>query len=231
MDAVPDLAVGPHGRGRDRARLRVERRDGSRAEVVAVQAMPPGDELEQQQRRAVGPPVDGLDGTLEVERQVHELARSRVPGRRASLAGALVGDRHPRVAGNGRKPEPGQLQAFVAQLRDGRAGHGVDRPQRRVEHVAVLHDLEHRERVVARQRPPVDRAGQPPAAGEPDGLRVLVDAARDAAVLGRPDREALLGAQPATERVRPIARPSGQPFGRPSIRGSGPVRSSYGAIT
>ena len=36
---------------------------------------------------------------------------------------------------------------------------------------------------------------------------------------------------PATERVRPIARPSGQPFGSPSIRGSGRSARRYGAIT
>ena len=36
---------------------------------------------------------------------------------------------------------------------------------------------------------------------------------------------------PAIERVRPIARPSGQPFGSPSISGSAPVRSSNAAIT
>ena len=171
-------------------------------------------------------------GALEVERQVHELARSRashVAGRRSPVRSCVIAIRV--SPGTGENPNPDSSSPVVAQLRDGRARDGVDRPQRRVEHVAVLHDLEHRERVVARQRPPVDRARQPPAAGEPHGLRVLVDPARDAAVLRRPDREASSVLTPATERVRPIARPSGQPFGSPSIRGSGPVRSSYGAIT
>ena len=86
-----------------------------------MEAVPAVDELEQEQGRAVGPPVDGLDRPGQLERQVGQLARARVPDRRATLAGPLVGDRHPRVAGQRREREPGQLQALVAQLGDGRA--------------------------------------------------------------------------------------------------------------
>ena len=182
VDAVPDLAVGPDGRRRDRAGLGVEQGDRAGREVVAVEVVPAVDELEQEQRRAVRPPVDGLDRPGQLERQVGHLAGASVPDRRTPLAGPLVGDRDPRVAGQRREREPGQLQALVAQLGDGRAGDGVDRPQRRVEHVAVLHDLEDGERLVARQRAPVDRARQAPAAREPHGLGVLVDPPRDAAV-------------------------------------------------
>ena len=207
VDAVPDLAVGPDGRRGDRAGLRVERRERAAREVVAVEAMAAVDELEQQQRRSVGPPVDRLHRAREIQRQVDELAAPRIPEGRALLAGPLVGDGDPRVAGERREGVARQLQTLVAQLRDGLAGPGVDRPQRRVEHVAVLHDLEHDDRLVARERPAVDGARQAPAAGEANRLVVLVDLARDAAALRRPHREPLLGAQPGHRARRPDRQP------------------------
>ena len=175
------------------------------ASSYAVQPVTAFDELQEQQRRPVGPPVGGLHRTLEVGRQVDEVAGPRVPRGRALLAGPLVRDRDPRVALDRREREPGQLAARVAQLRDGRPGPRVDRAQRRVQDVAVLHDLEHDDRLVARERLAVDGAGQAPPAGEADGLRVLVDLARDRAPLGRPDGVALLGGQ-AGDRAGPADR-------------------------
>ena len=194
-------------------------------EVVAVEPVPPVDELEQEQRRAVRPPVDGLDRPHEVERSRSVDARpsraSHVAGR--SLARPLVRDREPRVARDRREPEPGRAPGprRAAPRRVAPVTASID-PQRRVEHVAVLHDLEHRERLVRSTAPagrPRSSSPHPPASrtgsacswtGVPRRRRSATQIENPSSVL-----------TPATIASAPIARPSGQPSGRPSSSGSG----------
>ena len=148
VDAVPDLAVGPdRGRG-DRARLGVERLVSGRwpARTGAGGDGP---------RRAgaaaaptVGPPVDGLDRAREVQLEVDEVAGPRVPeaGRSSPVRSCVIAIRvSPAI---GENAHPASCRPASHSSRDVAAGRRVDRAQRRVEHVAVLHDLEHDDRLV-----------------------------------------------------------------------------------
>ncbi len=180
---------GSDDRGRDRPGVGVEGRDRARGEVVAVEPVPPLDELQQEQRRRVRPPVDGFDRPDEVaEVEVRHHARRHVPGRRPLLAVALVRDRESHVAGDRREAVAGEHQPFVAEVRSRRPGRGVDRPQRGMEHVAVLHDGQCDHGLIGGQRPGLAGPGHL-GADEADRLGVLVDLRAAAVLVRHPDRE------------------------------------------
>ena len=188
-------------------------RHGGVREAVPVQGVAPGLEDQQEQRGAVRPPVHGLHGPGQVQLELRQLARARVPQRGPPVAGPLVRDRHAQVARHRREPEPGELQALVPQPGERLAGHGVQGAQGRVEDVAVLHDLEHHDRVVGGQRRSVHGPSQARARGEADRLRVAMEEPDVPAVIGDPDGELVVRA----DRSDGPPSPDRQPL-RPTLR-------------
>ena len=184
-------------------------------EVVAVEAMPAVDELEQQQGRSVGPPVDRLDRARELGRQVVDLAASghpRWPGARSPVRSWAMAIRV--SPGSGEKASPDSCQTLVAQLRDGRrrCRASIDRSGG-VEHVAVLHDLEHRRatrRSRARGGRPRSVSPQPPASRTGSGCSWILRAAPPRSDVQTENPSSVLS---AGDRAR---RPDRQPL-RPAL--------------
>ena len=184
-----------------------------------MQPVAPLDELEQEERRAVRPPVHRLDRAREVERQVDRARRvraSQVAGRRSPVRSWVIAIRLSPASGEKREPGQRQARRRAARPRSRRSTASID-AQRRVEHVAVLHDLEDDDRLVAREGAPVDRAvrPQPPASRTGSGCSWMRRATPPCSAVQTENPSSVLSA--ATVRVRPIASPSVQPLGSPSI--------------
>ncbi len=171
----PDATVGPNSRLPDVARLRRQLREIAAGDVVPVQVAPALEEVDEQQRRSVGPPVRGGDGSTEVDREVHPVAGEEVPDPRPLVAIALVGERQTGVAGDGRPAPRSERQLFVAKIADRLAGAGIEHTQRGVDEIAVLGVLETEKCAVGGQRTP-DEASV--GAAEPDELLRAMDLAR-----------------------------------------------------
>jgi hypothetical protein len=96
----PHAAVRAHACLPDEAGLARHRFEHAGREVVPVEARPALEDVVQQERRAVGPPVRHEDAALEVGREVRPLARREIPDPRPLVPLELVLERQAPVARN-----------------------------------------------------------------------------------------------------------------------------------
>ena len=148
---VPDPPVRadpspPHDAGID-----LDRGEPGVAEVVAKQAVPSLEQVDQQKRRPVRPPVVDLHDSIEVQPEVGSLPGREVPDGGAILALPLVDDGQSLVAGDRRPAPRRQRHPLVDLFTDGGTRPGVDHPERPMDQVAVLSVFQAQESAVGGQ--------------------------------------------------------------------------------
>jgi hypothetical protein len=129
-------------------------------------------QLDEEERRAVRPPVGDLGEAVPRERQLGDATGPGLPDRRRPLAPPLVADREAIVAGDRRPGEGHQLRPGILELADDDTRPGVEDAKRGVDEVAVLAVLDRDERLVGVQSGElVAAASHGVAAAEEDGFR------------------------------------------------------------
>ena len=199
----PDASVRTDACAPHEARLDLDRLERAAREVVAIEAGPSFDDVMEEERGCVRPPVDDVHGALEARRQIGALARGRVPDPGSLVTLELVLEREPLVPRDGRPALPVHRHALVAQFADRRARARIDDAQRRVDQVAVLGVLEAEERAVRRER-----AAQAAVLGGGEVHRLLraMDLARWASVERYVDREPVAVADPDRDDPRALGQ-------------------------
>src|SRR3990172_4122396 len=148
LEPVPDRAVGPDPGAGHRAGPGLELGDRVGREVVAVEVVASVAQLDEEDGRAVRPPVGDLGEAVPGQCQVMELAGSWAPDRRRPLAPSLVADRQAVVTGDRRPGKGEDLPVGIVELADDLAGPGVEDPERGMDEIAVLTVLDRDERLV-----------------------------------------------------------------------------------
>ena len=119
--------------------------------VVAKEAITAVTPVDEQESRAVGPPVGDEYRTLDVELQIFALPGGEVPDRGPLVAGALVLDGE-QLGSRSRRPTAGfEGHALIDLLPDRRPGTRIEHAQGRMDEVAVLRVFEAKECPIGRE--------------------------------------------------------------------------------
>ena len=138
-------------------------------ELVPVQAISTLEPVLEQKRRAVWPPVQDENRSLEADREVVSLAGGEIPEPRPFVTLPLVVESKPLVAGDGRPALRDDRHPLVELLADRCARSRVDHPEGGVDEVAVLRVPETEQGAVGRKASAEESALVP--AADADGLR------------------------------------------------------------
>ncbi len=147
----PDLPVGPDASLPDETRLIEHHLVFAGGHVVAEEPVAALTSVDQQQSRAVRPPVGDEYRALGVQLEILPLARREIPDRGPFVAGTLVLDGEP-LGRRGRRPTPGlERHALVELLAERRPGARIEHTQGRVQQIAVLRVLDAEECPIGRE--------------------------------------------------------------------------------